>query len=141
MPILYALGRTVVRMINVSIKQTGDHRIAEVPLDLNLLLSLDELLQIISSDYGYYISDKSPRKHEQDLPLRSRLWESSITRLPDVARRVAMSRAASKRRSCKKPLFARMASPINSALWASPFARTIMDCRQSLIRGFDVNGR
>lgn len=53
-----------------------------------------------------------------------------MTLLPDVARRLAISRAASKRRSSKKPLFVRIDSPMSSALRASPCARTIIDCRK-----------
>lgn len=62
-----------------------------------------------------------------DLPFKSKLCASSITLFPDVARRFAISRAASSRRSSRKPLFARSDSPISSALLASPSARTMID--------------
>lgn len=55
-----------------------------------------------------------------------------MTRFPDVARTFAISRAASRRRSSRKPLFARIASPISSALRASPCARTIIDYWESV---------
>ena len=61
------------------------------------------------------------------VPFKSKACESSITRLSDAANRVAMSRAASSLRSCRKPLFWRTASPMSSALRASPWARTIID--------------
>ena len=62
-------------------------------------------------------------------PLSRSACESSITLLPDVANKFAMSRAASSLRSCRKPWFERTASPMSSALFASPCARTMMDCR------------
>lgn len=65
-----------------------------------------------------------------DIPFRSKPWESSITLFPDVARMLAISRAASSLRNSRKPLFCRIASPINSALLASPCARRIIDYRQ-----------
>jgi hypothetical protein len=52
-----------------------------------------------------------------------------MMRFPDEAKRLAMSRAASSRRSSRKPLFVRMASPISSALLASPDALMIIDLR------------
>ena len=50
-----------------------------------------------------------------------------MTLFPDSDSKVAMSRAASNLRNCKNPLLCRMASPISSALRASPCARTIID--------------
>lgn len=59
---------------------------------------------------------------------KSRLCESSMIRLPEVDSVVAMSRAASRRLSSKKPLFLRTASPMSSAARASPAERTMMAC-------------
>ncbi len=79
------------------------------------------------------ISASAPWHHDsqrEHAPFNRRPCESSITRLSDAANRFAISRAASSLRSCKKPLFWRTASPMSSALRASPCARTMMDCTQ-----------
>lgn len=60
-------------------------------------------------------------------PFSNKPAESSITRFPPCASWFAISRAASRRRSCKKPWLDRTASPISSADRASPWARTIID--------------
>ena len=62
------------------------------------------------------------------LPFSNKLSESSIILFPEFAKVLAISRAASNRLSSRKPLFWRIASPTSSALFASPWARTIMDC-------------
>lgn len=70
-----------------------------------------------------------------DAPLRSKLCESSMTLLPDPAKIVAISRAASRRRSSRKPLFLRSASPTSSALFASPCALTMIDWSNVRLEG------
>jgi hypothetical protein len=67
------------------------------------------------------------------LPFKRSDCASSMTLFPDAESKVAISRAASNLRNCKNPLLLRMASPISSALRASPCARTIMDWKRGAI--------
>ena len=68
--------------------------------------------------------------HCGSLPFKRRDCASSMTLFPDTESKVAISRAASSLRNCKNPLLVRIASPISSALRASPCARTIMDWKR-----------
>jgi hypothetical protein len=62
------------------------------------------------------------------LTLSNKVSESNMTLLPLLAMTWEISRAVSILFKSKKPGLFLIASPISSALLASPWARTIMDC-------------
>ncbi len=87
---------------------------------------------------SFVVSSFTTRKNDKDCklqitchytnsPFKRRDCESNMTLFPESESNVAMSRAASSLRNCRNPLLFRIASPISSALRASPCARTIMD--------------
>src|SRR5882757_3786380 len=93
-------------------------------------LYFKQLLRVISRDYVKHTKGLVSNGHITrwgNVPFNNRLCASNITLFPEAARMLAISLAASNRRSSKNPLFVRIASPINSALRASPWARTIID--------------
>lgn len=110
--------------------ETIDKQLYEIVVYLEFLRSSFASLPATAELANRKLSVSWIEKQKHNLPLRRSPWESSITLLPDVASCAAISLAASRRRSSRKPLFLRNASPTSSAAWASPCARTMMDYQE-----------
>lgn len=94
----------------------------------DLLLTLEQLLRSVVVHHYKKSCEISTTCRCINPPFKRRDCESNMTLFPESESKVAISRAASSLRNCRKPLLFRIASPISSALRASPCARTIIDC-------------
>ena len=106
-------------------KQMSDNPIAGEPV--HFFVFKRSFISSLVTECRYISQPNLQKINRSLLPLRRRESESSMTLFPEAANRDAISRAASNLRKDRKPLFVRIASPINSALLASPCARTMID--------------